>query len=973
MKEICYEEALLHFERKARQSFHQHNGIIATRNKDMLNNFGGHRASIIEAYDVRIEPDIAAFLISTLVCLGVLYLPNDNVLILCPENDSLRDAVWKKYIISVEREEDWHALLISYFIDQPPSFRRSEELPWHLFKCRRWTTLKNTLIDLRTFDIMYNKDNLLKCELLSWLVLLTGGNNINMNSSRAQTDCSVIKMPPFDVVDELNRAVELWYQGMQPPHDILATMILNIGNFLAWFSEISKAAVYPPFLRPPTDADKLKELGILSDIEVCIGIEQCKQLKAFCSSGHTSKFSSKSLERFKELVADTNKRSFYYVERWFWIQWPWLALNRANTLSSSLSALRASNFTTSHALSLTKKLAFDEVNRYWKTKSNRGGSLATTKLSVCDRAHSAMRNAVSNVERSELRLEKDEEGWNSDVVHQLDMIPRAKAKLNQASNVVENNGDSILMEYSDHYQHAFKDTFVIDSNKLFPSNDMNNHRHRELTKLSRLRDAYDKIVVEARKKEVDLQVAKRSMKDLMISKRKFRQMFLSGEEQITTKQNRLTQIEYGLKCAVELRDVYSTIAKLLESNKPSDEKKHIMSLEKQVELTRQQYDDLLKKLRDISRECEIRKTKDLSKLSESINFLKKKREETSSQLQSERCAFLSRKNITPLNEKVSGSINPSDRRTLFESFLPRSTSIPPSIFTNLTKTMVSSTTKINLLSKAVSDPATLSQRAPPLIGKGQDKIEADIHCLDIESKLRYIFDMVGSLEPEDIARAIVDVQGLERRFLSQKRLNDEQIRALQNEISQAINILDDHRILDNSCSQIDTTKEMKDLESYCCKGEMEYTALVQELELSRSTIQRIRMGIVHIVAIVCNLFAETDNGVFDELTQARRQSEFNIRDLGAESDVKSLYLAEQKFAWLLEITKHGNENENNNMKECDEENRCKSATKIRVKSKAQSEEQNLIEINHLFKEQDKIAEREERGSLAAIAKTDKGK
>lgn len=46
----------------------------------------------------------------------------------------------------------WHSRLVRFFQAQAPSPRRCEELPWHLNKCYRWHPLKNSLVNLRTFE-----------------------------------------------------------------------------------------------------------------------------------------------------------------------------------------------------------------------------------------------------------------------------------------------------------------------------------------------------------------------------------------------------------------------------------------------------------------------------------------------------------------------------------------------------------------------------------------------------------------------------------------------------------------------------------------------------------------------------------------------------------------------------------------------------------------------------------------------------
>lgn len=67
----------------------------------------------------------------------------------------------------------WHQQIIQYFQTEPNSLRKCEELPWHLKICKKWSALRDTLVDLKTFDLMYNND--LKDELMDYWLLLTEG------------------------------------------------------------------------------------------------------------------------------------------------------------------------------------------------------------------------------------------------------------------------------------------------------------------------------------------------------------------------------------------------------------------------------------------------------------------------------------------------------------------------------------------------------------------------------------------------------------------------------------------------------------------------------------------------------------------------------------------------------------------------------------------------------------------------------
>ncbi|GMH54085.1 hypothetical protein TL16_g01604 [Triparma laevis f. inornata] len=90
------------------------------------------------------------------------------------ESEALREVVWWRYVGSAEGQAKWHAHIIVFFMEQRPSLRRCEELPWHLRKCRKWTTLRNVLVDLRTFDVMYNGEQIKGGLFSYWRALVRG-------------------------------------------------------------------------------------------------------------------------------------------------------------------------------------------------------------------------------------------------------------------------------------------------------------------------------------------------------------------------------------------------------------------------------------------------------------------------------------------------------------------------------------------------------------------------------------------------------------------------------------------------------------------------------------------------------------------------------------------------------------------------------------------------------------------------------
>ena len=75
-----------------------------------------------------------------------VYTPQGAVLVLPLQSEALGGLlpVWRR------GQGLWHLRIARYFNRLPSSLRRSEELPWHLQRVRRWTRLMHTLSDLKT-------------------------------------------------------------------------------------------------------------------------------------------------------------------------------------------------------------------------------------------------------------------------------------------------------------------------------------------------------------------------------------------------------------------------------------------------------------------------------------------------------------------------------------------------------------------------------------------------------------------------------------------------------------------------------------------------------------------------------------------------------------------------------------------------------------------------------------------------------
>lgn len=132
-----------------------------------------------------IGPVLEESLLEILRCLGLLYSPECQVLVLPVDSLILREFIRTNYIrnrrigdITNRNERRWHMQLVRYFHSEvPKSLRRCEELPWHQRLCHRWHSLRETIADLDTFELMVQaaEESSLKNELMDYWLQLTEG------------------------------------------------------------------------------------------------------------------------------------------------------------------------------------------------------------------------------------------------------------------------------------------------------------------------------------------------------------------------------------------------------------------------------------------------------------------------------------------------------------------------------------------------------------------------------------------------------------------------------------------------------------------------------------------------------------------------------------------------------------------------------------------------------------------------------
>lgn len=294
--------------------------------------------------------------------LGVLFVQDVVLLPICKE--ILREVVWWRYIGSERLEQKYHQWLIRFFRIHPTTFRRVEELPWHLKRCYQWDALRNVLVNLPMFQLLYTANY--KNELFGYWKTLTDGPLLLYNTS----DTAVASDPPvhalpFDIVKEYGKSVEDWYKSARPPTKVFTPIVQLVTKFMYEFS-LYYQGYLPVFNYAPFDLKRLFHDGfsftedlphvqsssasamasgaasVASSTSSLSGTSMAASaaatvtttlitaLESFSTLGQATgtTMSGSSLGSLAGRDKDGADNWFYFYQRWVWIHFPWLALGK---------------------------------------------------------------------------------------------------------------------------------------------------------------------------------------------------------------------------------------------------------------------------------------------------------------------------------------------------------------------------------------------------------------------------------------------------------------------------------------------------------------------------------------------------------------------------------------------------------------------------------------------------------------------
>ncbi|KAG2790958.1 hypothetical protein PC129_g10144 [Phytophthora cactorum] len=324
---------------------------IQEENRDDEATSFGHRASKrLTAFS---ENEWQA-LLRALRTLSVLFVQEVVVLPMC--NDILRDVIWWRYIGSERSEQQYHQWLIRFFRIHPTTFRRVEELPWHLKRCYQWDALRQVLVNLPMFQLLYTASY--KAELFGYWKVLTDGPLLNYGAATSASDPPVYVMP-FDVVKEYGKSIDDWYRSARPTTKTFTAIVQLVTRFMYEFC-LSYQRPLPQFMHAPLDLKRLYLDGFMfveylphvqtvgsssggaASTSPSTGSSSFGGMTAMKNTSTASSALLAALDNFPPQVnpssvgtassstkdKDAFKNSLFFYQRWIWIQFPWLALGR---------------------------------------------------------------------------------------------------------------------------------------------------------------------------------------------------------------------------------------------------------------------------------------------------------------------------------------------------------------------------------------------------------------------------------------------------------------------------------------------------------------------------------------------------------------------------------------------------------------------------------------------------------------------
>ena len=251
-----------------------------------------------------------------------------------------------------------HSEMIAILDQHKLTVRKIDEIIHHLLQVKDYMRVKDFLIQLEVFTIMFTSS--FKLELYHYWVKL--------------------EQQHFDPVQEYNKALEDFVARYSPSSKVFFMLLVQFCRFFKDLAEVE--SVFTCRYRHPYFRGyyELRDINILEEIETLSGVfsnnlENAARDDDYCTSDGQQTPEIIREKVLKDTLIVQRNPEFYYYKRWIWIQFPWFEMDGSVNFSKSMKNFLYTNDTFSASeeiklfinliklISNTRKTSTREVSR----------------------------------------------------------------------------------------------------------------------------------------------------------------------------------------------------------------------------------------------------------------------------------------------------------------------------------------------------------------------------------------------------------------------------------------------------------------------------------------------------------------------------------------------------------------------------------------------------------------------------------
>lgn len=239
--------------------------------------------------------------------------------------------------------------LANYFEAMEACQRRLDELPVQLERCSLWSSLQNSLVDIKMFQLWWSERN--RQEFFSyWMVL--------------RNNCSI-----HDPVDDFIRSLDEYIARENPSADQLLALFLTITDFLRTWQRIDDSKSGHLVINRPEPPQLQEFITSLGNFSI----------------SHLSDSEARKIQQDIDALC-IHSEDGYYVRRWLWTQFPLIGVAFE---SRFLRNVLASRFPSGGS----DAFATGEENQQQAEDSGGSSSSANTNINGSQNSHTSAGNA----------------------------------------------------------------------------------------------------------------------------------------------------------------------------------------------------------------------------------------------------------------------------------------------------------------------------------------------------------------------------------------------------------------------------------------------------------------------------------------------------------------------------------------------------------------------------------------------------